>query len=375
MNVVRTSSLLTLLVLAAGTPLHSQVAPNSQVAEPDPVNAMVTDPAKGQPTNTDLGQDGKVGTQEGQRPTVPTPPVEARTLAHLVAEHARATTEEISSSLDRLHNLVAVAIGLSVVSLLFNAAVLLRIPRKNEKTSQDDAKEILSPAEPPSVEPLRAVDSEQAKLPQDVPLLASKGPPPVERIESSQPPPPSAEPDEFAGLPHAAMGRVLSQLHQALPSLARKLSDPRQQERFLAELDLPLKARVERFKEATRRGDAYLKEHWIEQDLVTTLNTLAQMLSAVIEERYRGRRGNRPLEQELSSWLYEKLAPVCSTEGWFTVESVLPFMTRFDPKIHHSVGSVAVEGADNLIVAIKGIGRRDARQGFVIHKAEVLVGR
>ncbi|HSK79786.1 MAG TPA: hypothetical protein VLQ45_25250 [Thermoanaerobaculia bacterium] len=189
------------------------------------------------------------------------------------------------------------------------------------------------------------------------------------------PAPPSSEPDEFALLPHAAVGRTLSQLHRALPALARSISDPRQQDRFFAELDLPLKARIGRFKDATRRGDAYLKEHWIEQDLVTTLNTLSQMLSSVIEERFRGRRGNRQLEEELSRWLYERLAPVCREEGWFVVESILPFTTRFDPKIHHSVGSVALDGADNLIVTIKAIGRRDVGRGFVTHKAEVIVGR
>jgi hypothetical protein len=285
---------------------------------------------------------------------------------------------EILVHLGLLQDLMLLAIALSLISLLISALSLLpRLRRRDSGMSvQSDGGAVVIEAETLPTTP--AVDKEKGPgqssrvdLPPPLPATPEPPPPrPVEKIEKPQP-----APDEFTNLPHGAMGRALSQLHRALPDLARKIPDPRQQERFLAELDLPLKARIDRFKEAVRRGDAYLKEHWIEQDLVTTLNTLTQLLSSLIEERHRGRRGNRALEEELQCWLYERLAPLCQDEGWFTVEPILPFMTKFDPKIHYSVGSVPLDGAENVVVAIKAIGRRDPRQSFVTHKAEVIVGR
>jgi hypothetical protein len=304
-----------------------------------------------------------------------------------LAQQHLARIPELTESINLLRDLVLLSVTLSLLSFLssgFLIALSLRrgkaqpaapaaLPEPEKSQERVDAEPVRGPVRSP----------EQEISPPAYPGRVQAAPQPApqprvqERIERPVAPPPSPVPerDEFTGLPHAAVGRTLSQLHRALPDLAGRLPDPRQQERILRDLDGLLKARIERFKQASRKGDAYLKEHWIEQDLVTTLNTLAQWLSSTMEERYRGRRGNRVLEEELQRWLYERLAPVCKDAGWFKVEPILPFTTRFDPKIHYSVGSVELEGADDLIVTVKAIGRRDPQQGFVTHKAEVIVGR
>ncbi|HEX2224805.1 MAG TPA: hypothetical protein VHN15_11425 [Thermoanaerobaculia bacterium] len=299
------------------------------------------------------------------------------------AQQHLAAIPELAESIQLLRDLVLLSVTLSLLGFLssgFLIALSLRRGKEQPAAPAASPEPEKSP-ERVDAEPVRGPVQEISPPPYSARVQAAPPPAPQpraqERIErpAAPPPPPVPERDEFTGLPHAAVGRTLSQLHRALPDLASRLPDPRQQERILRDLDGLLKARIERFKQGSRKGDAYLKEHWIEQDLVTTLNTLAQWLSSTLEERYRGRRGNRILEEELQRWLYERLAPVCKEAGWFKVEPILPFTTRFDPKIHYSVGSVELEGADDLVVTVKTIGRRDPQQGFVTHKAEVIVGR
>src|SRR5262249_9155711 len=151
---------------------------------------------------------------------------------------------------------------------------------------------------------------------------------------------------------------LLSELHAAMPEIASRLAGHHGPERFLRDLDQPLEARVERFRTLSLRGEG-LEKSWLEQDLVTTLNTLAQLLSYVIEARHRGQGGNREVEEELQLWLYERLSPLCAEEGWFALEEILPYKTKFDPRIHRAVETRALDGADDLVIGIKSIGRRD----------------
>ncbi|NJL27210.1 MAG: hypothetical protein HC897_04630 [Thermoanaerobaculia bacterium] len=161
-----------------------------------------------------------------------------------------------------------------------------------------------------------------------------------------------------------------------MPQLADGFLDQRLRERFLEQLDAPLAARIERFKAATAQGDAHLKNHWLEPDLVSTLNSLAQFLSSAIAERRQGRGGIGRLDEALQKWLYERLAPLCKQEGWLALEPILPYTTVFNPEIHNAVGSVPIPGATRpLIVEIKSIGRRHPQTNIVTRKADVIVGR
>ncbi len=186
---------------------------------------------------------------------------------------------------------------------------------------------------------------------------------------------PTAVDQELALLPHGAVAQQLSRLHREVPGLARQFTDARLRDAFLAHLDKPLPARIERFRQ-TARDPRSLAEQWVEQDLVTTLNSLAQFLSKAIEERRHGRLGNRRLEEALQDWLYERLAPLCEQAGWFQVEPILPYQTLFNPQRHQGIGQVSLDGVNNpVVVAIETIGRRDPRSSYVTSKAEVVVGR
>lgn len=355
--------------------------------ETQPPAAGQANKANQQPAKPEEKQQDKAPTGEPDDPEPATSPAPVSG-PRLTALGGPSDVPFPDNASDEIMLLVKIGISVGLISILVNLLVLLRQPRLRRRDSQDSSqvkaeKEVEVHGESLLAMPLPPLDEEQIEPVEPVQSDDPPAPPPPTQVsrlrpverEEKKPLPPPPGPDEFAQLPHSAIGRTLRQLHAALPDLARRVPDPRQQERFLADLQAPLEARIKRFKEGARLGDNYLKEHWIEQDLIATLNVLAQWLSSAIEERKRGRRGNRLLEEELSHWLYERFAPICRDEGWFAVESILPFTTRFDPKIHYSVGSVALEGAANLVVTIKAIGRRDLRQNFVTHKAEVIVGR
>lgn len=371
---------------ASGKVVAEPVAP---VKETTPANAGGTTASTKPPANA-AARDGSDRVNSPHTDATPhgaelettpelnaSPPSELTPGGQQVSQQAYGPMSKLQESLDRLRLLVLLAI---VVTLVCTLVLLRRLSRRNTEVDQSDRGDEEPPHReelsiPQLTDKMESPSKETAADPSEPSVSESESvtvrAPVDEKPQPAQPLPP----DEFTSLPHGAVGRVLSQLLQALPELARRLSDPRQQERFLNDLNEPLKARIDRFKAAARKGDDYLKEHWIEQDLVTTLNTLAQLLSSVIKERHRGRRGNRLLEEDLLRWLYERLAPALREEGWFSIEPILPFTTKFDPKIHYSVGSEALEGADNLIVEIKAIGRRDLQRKYVTHRAEVIVGR
>ncbi|HSS50431.1 MAG TPA: hypothetical protein VLX28_15950 [Thermoanaerobaculia bacterium] len=402
MNAARMVSL-TLLVMATSLPYgfaektpHApgQQAPSGQESPKtwSDVEAGASSTADSSPNGKDETKPSPVTSERDANKKVATAIAQAQSSLKQLTDEAPKIknsldkiTTDISKAQSWLMWLTALVILVLAMTLL-NTFLLLRGFRQREVPDLPvEPNKILPSPDRPEIEapPAKVVEDKQRSLPGgqakvNPPASATLPPPapvapPVLKLEKPKPARPV--PDEFAGLPHGAIGKALSLLRSSLPDLAQKIPDPRQQERFLADLDRPLKARIDRFKEAARRGDDYLREHWIEQDLVTTLNTLAQWLSSIIEERHRGRRGNRALEEELLRWLYEQLAPICRDEGWFFIEQILPFTTKFDPNIHYSVGSVPLPGAGNLVVEIKAIGRRDPRQQFVTHKAEVIVGR
>lgn len=186
-------------------------------------------------------------------------------------------------------------------------------------------------------------------------------------------PEPTTPPAPITGDPIVV---ALTELQRAVPALAEQISEPRQRARFIMQLDEPLLARLDRYHKRKAEGEAALREHWVEQDLVTALNILAQALSQAIEDRRSGQHGSQELAKQLQHWLYDRLAPACEQQGWFRVEQILPYTTRFDPSVHYSVGSRDVEaGAADLIVAMRTIGRRDPQGRKVTHQAEVVVGR
>lgn len=172
---------------------------------------------------------------------------------------------------------------------------------------------------------------------------------------------------------HQGVYDLLNRLHREAPRLAAKFSDPELHERFQREFDAPLEARVVRLKTFSVEGEESLRQRWLGPDLIATLDSLARFYSEAVEEERRGRASGLALE--LWSWLYEYFGSACRSEGWFAIDPVEPYRTTFDPKVHHAIAGRDTEGAQGLIVALKGIGRRDAKTGTLVQKAEVIVGR
>jgi hypothetical protein len=125
----------------------------------------------------------------------------------------------------------------------------------------------------------------------------------------------------------------------------------------------------------SEQGEAQLRERWLKPDLVTTLDALARFYSEAVEEGRHGRAAAKSLARELRGWLYDELSPACKAEGWFAIDPIDPYRTAFDSNVHHAVTGRDIAGAAGLIIAIKAIGRRDPRNGAVVHRAEVIVGR
>jgi molecular chaperone GrpE (heat shock protein) len=233
--------------------------------------------------------------------------------------------------------------------------------------------------------PGEALEGAQAKAPEkraDLPLGGSVQLParpaartqPSSKDDSSRPelrrgeavPPPPAS-------PHQKIARLLAQLQKEAPSLAEDFGDLDTRERFLGELGAPLSARLDRLK--SYQDEAQLKERWLGPDLVTTLDALARFYSEALEEGRQGRAAAKSLARDLRRWLYEDFSSACRSEGWFAIDPVDPYKTEFDPHVHHAVAGRDVDGASGMILAIKAIGRRDPKNGAVIRKAEVIVGR
>jgi hypothetical protein len=180
-------------------------------------------------------------------------------------------------------------------------------------------------------------------------------------------------PPALPGALHIQCARLLNQLRLDAPRLAARFADPATRERFLYELDAPLGTRLDRFRAVAKLGDEKLRQTWLGPDLVTTLDSLAHFYSVAVAEERRGHATG--LAAELRAWLYDAFGSLCRDAGWFVIDPVEPYVTRFDPRFHHAVAGRDVNGAEGRIVDIKAIGRRDPASGVVAHKAEVIVGR
>jgi hypothetical protein len=174
------------------------------------------------------------------------------------------------------------------------------------------------------------------------------------------------------GMRHAEIARLLARLRREVPQLSGRFADPELRERFHGELDAPVGARLERLILVSKQGEEQLQKRWLGPDLVTTLDALARFYSEAVEEERQGHANG--LARDLRSWL-EAFGTACRLEGWFTIDAIDPYMTKFDPRVHHAVAGRDIEGAEGRIIAVKAIGRRDPGNGAVLSKAEVIVGR
>jgi len=162
-------------------------------------------------------------------------------------------------------------------------------------------------------------------------------------------------------------------LYAEAPKLAESFADLSLRERFQGELGAPLRARLDRLRAYS--DEAQLRERWLGPDLVPTLDALSRFYSEAIEEGRHGGASAKGLARDLRRWLYDDFSSACRSEGWFAIDPVDPYKTEFDPNVHHAIAGRDVDGAEGKVLAVKAIGRRDPKNGAVVHKAEVIVGR
>ena len=175
------------------------------------------------------------------------------------------------------------------------------------------------------------------------------------------------------GMRHREVALLLARLCREAPRLAERFASSELRERFRKELDAPVHARLDRLIALSGQDDGLLQERWLGPDLVTTLDALARFYSAAVAEERNGH--DTGLARDLHRWLYDAFGDACRDEGWFAIDPIEPYKTKFNPQIHCAVAGRDVDGAEGQIIAIKSIGRRDARTGAVKHQAEVIVGR
>ncbi len=175
------------------------------------------------------------------------------------------------------------------------------------------------------------------------------------------------------GMRHREVALLLAGLCREAPRLAERFASSELRKQFRGELDAPVHARLDRLIALSEQDDGLLQERWLGPDLVTTLDALARFYSAAVVEERNGHGAG--LARDLHRWLYDAFGAACRDEGWFAIDPIEPYKTKFNPQIHCAVGGRDVDGAKGQIIAIRAIGQRDARTDAVKHPAEVIVGR
>jgi hypothetical protein len=255
--------------------------------------------------------------------------------------------------------------------------------------SRSDPVPTPEPDPEPSPEP--APDPEPVPIPEPEPEPHPSPPTPLpegegRRVDSTPEPrpQPAATPapdpawqawlDQLRDLPHGAVAALLGEVLQHSKHLARGFAQEEHRAAFAQEVGEGFQRRLSRFQQRAR-DEATFVERWVEPDLITALDLLARFQSQAAAD---ARDGHGPAAQ-LATWLagalYDQLGPACQAEGWFSLERVLPFETRFDPGLHKGVDGRQIAGARGLVVEVDRVGRLHPVEGYPLDKAHVVVGR
>ncbi len=171
-------------------------------------------------------------------------------------------------------------------------------------------------------------------------------------------------------LPQGEIGLLLLRLHQQAPELATLCADDEARRRLHQDFGAPMLTRLQRLVEAI---EADRLAAWADSDLPELLNQLARHLSVAAQQAHEGHGDD--LVKRLRGWLYDDFGQLCQRQGWYRLDPVVPFETRFDPDRHHALGGRDIGGAAGLVVALKVVGRRYARADQEPQRAQVIVGR
>ena len=178
---------------------------------------------------------------------------------------------------------------------------------------------------------------------------------------------------ELQACPHGDVVAALGRVHRDCEELATGLLDPDVRADFAREMDDVLRERLVRFTERYRDEPAAFFARWIEPDLLPTLDALARFSSAAAADR--SQPAAAALHERIDELLYVELDAACRAQGWFGLERVSAFVTRFDPAQHRAVGGRDLPAAAGVVVDVREVGRVSVDGRERLSKACVIVGR
>ena len=146
-------------------------------------------------------------------------------------------------------------------------------------------------------------------------------------------------------------------------------------DRLRAELGDTAAVRLRRLRVAVEADDPGQLETWVKVDLTPYLEQLCGHFSDAAEAVFRGNAAAHPLHDRLSGLLLTEVSDAASRAGLFTVQPVTPFVTEFNPEIHHAAGGLDASGAEGRIVRLVAIGQFDATGRKLLVPARVIVGK
>jgi hypothetical protein len=273
-------------------------------------------------------------------------------------------------------DVVALAVAVIALLLAFHAAVTASRARDDVRALRDRP-----PPPPPRSLPMsKPAASEDVTKPEPVASLApekKKAPPST----SGEGPAVLADDDdgwdgwlaELQACPHGDVVAALGRVHRDSEELSAGLLDPAVRAAFVSEMDGVLRERIVRFTERAGDEPALLFSRWIEPDLLPTLDALARFSSAAAADRTHP--AALALQQKLDDVLYLELDAACRKAGWFGLERVTAFVTRFDPAVHRAAGGKDLPAAAGVVVEVTSPGRLAVMSRERLSKAVVVVGR
>ena len=233
-------------------------------------------------------------------------------------------------------------------------------------------------ATPPARRDPRGFDRTRPAQPVGVPVAAAepvRANPAVKTTDAGE----SSEADRWLRTlsvgRHGGIAAALGPVYFASEEMAHAFRVPANREECLRVAQTALKSRLGRFSNMQRAPASTFRGDWVEPDLLPILDGLSNLYARALAEQRDGNPAAGGVATRLYDVLYFQLGQVCQDAGWFTIQTIIPFETEFDPIRHTAIGSIDADGASNRVVDIRQAGRLDAVSGTVIAAAHVVVGR
>jgi hypothetical protein len=172
--------------------------------------------------------------------------------------------------------------------------------------------------------------------------------------------------DELSGRAHGRVLRALGATYLALRPRVDEVADAAARDAGRELLERLLRT-------MGSLGEQDPRERWMDQELVPLLDRMGAVLSLAARAG-RADPGAAALAAALDEALHRDVDAAATAEGWFGVERVVPFATRFDPARHYAIGGRAEPGFAGTVVEIRKVGRVDARGRHVLALPDVVVG-